>query len=144
MYCLKISLNLFDKKKWQIWLPYTPFSLIRNHFIGQGSGDIIPKQHIKQSVRFVQPLPSTDHATRRGIILYLITESLSLRPNWLSPPPLQPASVSPPPRNQMGWGNIRLRVREWKGAIWTTGEKAWHSVHCKKGYRFSRPQPRVW
>ncbi len=51
-----VALNCLEREllevKWQIWLLYTPFSLIRNHFIGQGSGDIIPKQHYQTECTF--------------------------------------------------------------------------------------------
>ncbi len=58
-------------------------------------------------------------AQRRGIILPRVPECLSLRPNWLLPPPLPQASVSPPPELEPtggGGGKIRLRVRGRGGA----------------------------
>jgi hypothetical protein len=51
-----------------------------------------------------------------------------LRPNWLPPPPLSQASVSP----LVGtWGgNTRLAGEGAGEPIRTTGEKVWHSVYC--------------
>jgi hypothetical protein len=47
----------------------------------------------------------------------------------LGPPIPSPASECVPPEtNGEGGGNTRLRVRERADPIWTTGEKAWHSV----------------
>ncbi len=54
-------------------------------------------------------------------------------PNWLSPPPLPQASVSPTTRTKGGGGHTRLQVRGRGEPIWTTGEKAWHSVCSEAG-----------
>ncbi len=58
-----------------------------------------------------------------------VLECLPLRPNRLPPPTLPQASVSPPPWNQRGGGNTRLR---WGGGGANSddyGEKDWHSVY---------------
>jgi len=51
-----------------------------------------------------------------------VQECLSLRPNWLSPPPLPQASARP--LEPKGGGTTRLRVRVQGEQIRTTGEKA--------------------
>ncbi len=59
---------------------------------------------------------------KRDYTIPIVPECLSLRPNWLpTTAPLPQASVSPPP-------NTSLRVGGRWEPIWTTGEKAWHSV----------------
>jgi hypothetical protein len=61
--------------------------------------------------------------------IHRVPECLSLRPNWLRPPPSL-ASVVWTPLDPKGGGDTRLRVRRRLGGqIRTTGEKAWHSVY---------------
>ncbi len=44
-------------------------------------------------------------------------------------PPLSRKQVCPPLGTKGREDNTRLRVRGWGEPIWTTGEKAWHSVY---------------
>jgi hypothetical protein len=50
-------------------------------------------------------------------------------PNW-DPHPLTRRLVYPP-LLFLGGGHTRLQVRGWGEPIWTTGEKAWHSVYSE-------------
>ncbi len=65
---------------------------------------------------------------------------LSLRPNWLPPPLLLQASVSPP-WNQRGGDNGRLRVRGQGEPMWMTGENVYSvgpfvTLKCIYNYLF--------
>ncbi len=62
-----------------------------------------------------------------GLYIPRVPECLSLRPNWLPPPPLPPASVSPPGTK----GGQHSLAGEGAGGepIRTTEEKAWHSFY---------------
>jgi hypothetical protein len=54
------------------------------------------------------------YLNRRGIILYIVRECLSLRRNWVPPsPPLK--RVCFPPRTQRGRSNTPLRLMGWRG-----------------------------
>jgi hypothetical protein len=77
-------------------------------------------------------------------MLYRVPEFLLSRLRWdpsptipqasVSPPHLGPsnptpqASVAPPPRVLGGGRRSRLREREWRDPIQTTGQKFWYSI----------------
>ncbi len=60
--------------------------------------------------------------------IHSLPECLSLRRNWIPPPPPLQVSVSPP-LDPNGGSNPHFRVRGWGDPIRTTGQKAWHSVY---------------